>query len=369
MNINLFGLSKDQTNVIKGAGITMICLHNFVHWILPIGENEISFFASHVVSTYGIMLDNSFSVSSIINALLSFWGHYGVQLFIFCSGFGLVRKYEKEGDSINFKKYMIVQLKKIYPLLIVGILFAWFVQLVSTHRFSETTLLSNILLLLMIRNFHFETIFMTSGPLWFFGLIFQLYILFPFLLSYLKKKKEKGFLILLLGSYIISYIAYPICEKLSIPYFGNALGHIPEFILGMGFALFPHWRISWKIVIPSFIIFILSNFYVIFFPLSYLTITILLLTLIYPIMKMQNVMVRCIAFIGSISMYLFILNGEIRRIVLHATRLYLEPKDMPMSGLLALIIINLLICILGAYILSLIYPKINPFVKKKKLQL
>jgi hypothetical protein len=41
--MNFFNLKKEQTLIIKGIGILMIVLHNFLHWRSDVGENEMSY--------------------------------------------------------------------------------------------------------------------------------------------------------------------------------------------------------------------------------------------------------------------------------------------------------------------------------------
>ena len=78
-------LSKNDTNIIKGVGMLMIIFHNFLHLIEKgTGENEFSFSKDN----FRRFID--FSVESpldFIRFASSYFGHYGVQLFVFTSSF------------------------------------------------------------------------------------------------------------------------------------------------------------------------------------------------------------------------------------------------------------------------------------------
>ena len=95
-------LSKNQCNALRGIAIISIMLHNFCHWMSPkvvILENEYNFnlFFSRRMWEYltGGNIDMYLPVQ-----FFSFFGHYGVPVFLFLSGFGLVRRYEgKPGSS------------------------------------------------------------------------------------------------------------------------------------------------------------------------------------------------------------------------------------------------------------------------------
>lgn len=64
---------------------------------------------------------------------------------------------------------------------------------------------------------------------------------------------------MLIFSYVVIYALFPLTEKLNIPLFGNFPGHIPEFLLGIGLAMFKDIKVNGKILLISIIIFILSN--------------------------------------------------------------------------------------------------------------
>ena len=78
-----YSISKDDTSLIKGLAIFCIVLHNFFHWMPPSpGENEFVFDERIHNNFFSILTSTP---TEIINVLFSYFGHYGVQIFIFIS--------------------------------------------------------------------------------------------------------------------------------------------------------------------------------------------------------------------------------------------------------------------------------------------
>lgn len=118
--------------------------------------------------------------------LFSFFGHYGVPVFLFLSGYGLVLKYEnsasishEEGGVASFvwKHYM-----KLFPMMLLGFaVFAMVDWITSGHH--HWTWKDIIMQLTMTINFSsVPDKVIWPGPYWFFGLIMQLYIVYRLLL-------------------------------------------------------------------------------------------------------------------------------------------------------------------------------------------
>jgi len=92
-----------QAEIFKGFGILLIVLHNFFHNLTPvIGQNEFSFNHNTFVRYYSSIIENPFD---IIRSTFSYWGHYGVEIFIFFSAYGLTRKYlHSQPNTLHFLK-------------------------------------------------------------------------------------------------------------------------------------------------------------------------------------------------------------------------------------------------------------------------
>jgi peptidoglycan/LPS O-acetylase OafA/YrhL len=307
--------TKDNTLIYKGIGILLILFHNLFHWmLLDSCENEWDFKKERIINFYDALVQYPFD---FINVLLSYFGHFGVQIFIFISGVGLALSMQNK--SRGWGIFMIERLKKLYPLLIVCFVFFFFYQIYFDWKMLEWY---------HYKEFFYKFVFIhilipesdtsLSGPWWFFGLIFQLYLLFPLLFKAIKKYNVKAFIVICLISYIWIYISqYVYAPEANIMLLQNAPGHLPEFALGILLALNPEKKIHFSWVVLSLVIFSLGNFYKLFFPLTFLSITVLLywgITKIIPFILNKTKKIKNVLFFyGSISMVLFAIHGPLRR--------------------------------------------------------
>lgn len=346
MKISIYDISKNQISIIKGLAISMIVFHNFLHLTNGIGENEMAFFPDRIYILFDTILN---APSMFFNGLFSYGGHYGVQLFIFASGFGLAKKFGKK-DKIEYK-YILPQIIKLYGLILFGLLtyFILFFNNISYKWFLMFSMSS----LLMYKNFFNYSIFSYVGPWWYFGLALQLYLIFPFLYRFIHKYREKGAIGLIAASYLLIYLLKPLTNEFDIAMFGNFLGHLPEFVLGISLAMFKQIRLSWKIIIPSLVLFILSNFFRIFFPFSFLSVTILLLATFYPIYSSKKGLITTpLLFIGNISMFIFVINGPLRQYSFKYT-LGNSPIEILISSCLHFIFVLII-----SYLMMIVYNKL-----------
>ena len=81
-------LSRQQCDNIKGYAILLIVVHNFVDHLLGIHCNEMAYSQANTDA----FLSGVFS-SAAVWQLFSFAGWVGVVMFLFLSGYGLMRKY------------------------------------------------------------------------------------------------------------------------------------------------------------------------------------------------------------------------------------------------------------------------------------
>ena len=85
-------LSRNACNALRGLAIIGIFLHNYCHWLGPIvKENEYQFFLRNADWLTQVLANPDINLPI---HLLSFFGHYGVPVFLFLSAYGLVMKYE-----------------------------------------------------------------------------------------------------------------------------------------------------------------------------------------------------------------------------------------------------------------------------------
>ena len=80
---------------MRGIAILAIMLHNYTHWLGPmVKENEYTFDHNNVRRLLAELASPSVE---LLSHILSFFGHYGVPVFVALSAYGLYRKYEAGG--------------------------------------------------------------------------------------------------------------------------------------------------------------------------------------------------------------------------------------------------------------------------------
>ena len=181
-------LSRTESSALRGIAILGIILHNYCHFLgFAVKENEYKFDAGRPMQ----FLDKLFSLDSdLFIHFFSFLGHYGVPIFLFISGYGLVKKYEalpqpqwgthpqpfpKGGAFI--KKHFL----KLFRLMIIGYLLFIGVYLLrhsdGAQVYSWDRVLTQLTMTINFLYFDPDHI-IKPGPYWFFGLMLQLYALY-----------------------------------------------------------------------------------------------------------------------------------------------------------------------------------------------
>ena len=306
-------LQKDETNIIKGFSILCIMIHNLLHWGEPLKgkENEFYFISDNIYCFF-----NAFAEHPIdsLNIIFSYLGHFGVQLFIFISGFGLAMS--MMSNPKKYGNFIIDRLKKLYPLVIIAFIIQIMIIAIAHYRFINIA---------ELRSFAYKSIFIhtlipneglnINGPLWFLGLIFQLYLLFPFIFKLIGKYKTKAFICICLISYAIIYaFLYTDILPENLFIMQNFPGHLPEFALGILFAYSKDKKVNWIWFFIAIATFCLGNFFKAFYPLTFLSITYIVIC-IYLFIKKENrinTTDKILIFFGNISMTLFATHSSIR---------------------------------------------------------
>ena len=186
-------LSRPACNALRGLAIIGIFLHNYCHWLGPIvKENEYQYFQHNVDWLWQVWQHPDLNLPI---HLLSFFGHYGVPVFLFLSAYGLVMKYEAgprlasssqqfsiSGKSLfNWReplRFIRYHYLKLFKMMIVG--FAAFTMLdfitPGAHHYDA---LDIVAMLGMFNNVLPDPDrIIWPGPYWFFGLMLQLYIVY-----------------------------------------------------------------------------------------------------------------------------------------------------------------------------------------------
>lgn len=175
-------LTHRQCNALRGVAILSIVIHNFCHWINPkfiILENEYNFNMPFSRRMWEYLTGGNIDIYLPIQ-LFSFFGHYGVAIFLFLSGFGLVRKYEGARSSESTAtQFILYHWKKLFRLMLLGLMVALFVQAVYNEFYPKDWLkYLTAQLLLVINVFKYPENNIIPGPYWYFGLMLEVYVIY-----------------------------------------------------------------------------------------------------------------------------------------------------------------------------------------------
>lgn len=312
-------LDKIDSNLYKGIAILMIVMHNFMHRFPIPSENEFDFSPEKFLDFLHIA---STQPESFIRISLSFFGHFGVQIFTFLSAYGLTKKYLRRKP--DYWIFIWQRAIKIYPAFLLAIC-AWLAfkgwgtqpfDLLGPVKLLASSITPLILKLSLLANFIPSAYFSPVGPWWFIPFIFQFYLIFPLLRHLFNRYGSEALLFLSISGMLFSMLNQGKIGNLNI-YF-TVLGHLPEFCLGIYLANKDSApiRVSKLIILLALIIFILGNLYEPLWHANHISFLILLLagfSAITKNIKNTKKLKQTLLFFGSISMPLFLVNGFLRK--------------------------------------------------------
>ena len=205
-------LTRTECSAMRGIAIIAIMLHNYCHFNGHIvQENEYQFL---MMNSQRLWQQLSSPDALLPVHLLSFFGHYGVPVFLFLSGFGLVRKYEGGDDSkdygiIRFVRYNYLKLLR---MLIVGFVLFLMVDVVTPGRFQFhwDNVIAQLLMYINVLPEPETTIW--PGIYWFFGLMMELYIVYRLLLY---RRKSLYVVVLIVACWLMQAFCDPEGEVLN----------------------------------------------------------------------------------------------------------------------------------------------------------
>lgn len=173
-------LTRTECTAMKGIAILGIMLHNYCHWLKGIArENEYTWLQWKNDRLWEILQQPD---ELLPMHLVSYFGHYGVPVFLFLSGFGLVMKYERSGQpEASLWRFTRYNYLKLFRIFIVG--FVFFTMLDAFTPGIHRYLASEVIAMLgMYANFlEHPSEVVWPGPYWYFSVTMQLYILYRLL--------------------------------------------------------------------------------------------------------------------------------------------------------------------------------------------
>ncbi|MBP3755684.1 MAG: acyltransferase [Prevotella sp.] len=180
-------LTRAECSALRGIAIVGIFLHNYCHWLKGIvRENEYTFTMSNSEGMWHALTHPD---SNWMLHLLSFFGHYGVPVFLFLSGYGLVLKYERNthtatapASGMPVLQFVRHHYLKLFRMMIVGFVAFTMIDMITPGR-HHYQVLDIVGQLGMFNNLLPDPDHIIwPGPYWFFGLMMQLYIVYRLVL-------------------------------------------------------------------------------------------------------------------------------------------------------------------------------------------
>lgn len=196
-------LTRKECSALRGIAILGIVLHNYTHWLgMAVKENEYTYTQSKVNRLAEVISNADWNLPV---HLLSFFGHYGVPIFLFLSAYGLSMKYEMGNAEDAVWPFIKKHFRKLFMMMIVG--FAAFVLVdfitPGPHHYH---LLDVVAQLGMFNNLMPDPDHIIwPGPYWFFGLMMQLYIVYRLFLY----KRHWGFAV---AAVVVCWLLQCFCD-------------------------------------------------------------------------------------------------------------------------------------------------------------
>lgn len=299
-----------DTSALKAIGILAIVLHNLFHQLpSAVFENEFSFDPRN----FQHFLATVVQPSRTVQAMFSFLGHFGVQLFIFLSAYGLAFKY---WTTPSWSAFVWGRIKKIYPTFLLALALMLLLKTVQDGPARVFVYLRGqgdelLLTALGVHNLVPGIGLPPVGPWWFLPFIVQFYCIWPGLAAFSRRFNLAGLAALAAASLALAYaFQWSLGEKWGINLLTTPLGHMPELCLGIACARFG-FRVGPGAALGAAVVFVLGNMYAWLWLLTFISALVLLL---YAYQLVAGVLRgrRLLEAVAMISMPLFFINGFMR---------------------------------------------------------
>ncbi len=319
-------LTRAECAALRGLAIIGIFLHNYCHWLGPVvKENEYTFSQHNVDWLTAVMA----SPDGLLPAhLVSFFGHYGVPVFLFLSAYGLELKYGRSLYAPAFR-FVAYHWKKLFSMMIVGFVSFTIVDAMTPGRWHYT-LTQVVAQLAMVNNLLPDPDHnIWPGPFWFFGLMLQLYAVYRLLLYKRHWAWTAGAMVVCLGGQLAFA---PESEALNW-YRYNFMGGMLPFGLGLLYARYGNRIILTNLNTLSLLVSVVfCGFMVMWMSASYLlwsVVPLVVCILCVYVVKLLSQAARrpvCawlmerLVWMGEISAALFVIHPTLRKVFIPISR-------------------------------------------------
>ena len=326
-------LTRAECNALRGIAILGIFLHNFCHWLNPVvKENEYQYF-QHNVDWFA---QCAARVNELFPAhVISFFGHYGVPVFLFLSAYGLEMKYGKgqgkapDGRRVVVSSFVRYHYLKLFKMMIVGFICFTVVDAMTagSWHYNVAQIVGQ---LLMINNFYDQPDRnIWPGPFWFFGLMLQLYVVYRLLLY----RRHWGWTVGLMAVCTVAQLFMdPEGENLNYWRY-NFMGGMLPFGLGLLFARYGNKVMLVNLTFGSFLMsWVVCSFFIVSASGSFYTWVIVPALVCYasvyfiktvstlPLPLLRARIGYVLGWLGNVSAALFVIHPAIRKVFITVSR-------------------------------------------------
>ncbi len=326
-------LTRAECNALRGIAILGIFLHNFCHWLNPVvKENEYQYF-QHNVDWFA---QCAARVNELFPAhVISFFGHYGVPVFLFLSAYGLEMKYGNgqgkapDGRRVVVSSFVRYHYLKLFKMMIVGFICFTVVDAMTagSWHYNVAQIVGQ---LLMINNFYDQPDRnIWPGPFWFFGLMLQLYVVYRLLLY----RRHWGWTVGLMAVCTVAQLFMdPEGENLNYWRY-NFMGGMLPFGLGLLFARYGNKVMLVNLTFGSFLMsWVVCSFFIVSASGSFYTWVIVPALVCYasvyfiktvstlPLPWLRVRICYVLGWLGNVSAALFVIHPAIRKVFITVSR-------------------------------------------------
>lgn len=338
-------LTKSECSAMRAFAILAIIMHNYCHWLAPaVKENEYVFDIGNSQLFLGKLAAGG---DFLLVNILSYWGHYGVPVFLFLSGYGLVVKYEQMGGSdAAWSPWLFLRRNyyKLFKMMAIGFAFFVVIDALTPGRwhYAPENIVAQLLMVINLLPHPNQVIW--PGPYWFFGLMMQLYAIYAFLLH-----GRKSWVVIAL--ILVCHVAQSLCDETGdtlkwLRY--NSIGSVLPF--GVGILLARHFNetiVSWLgadkrrwiwpvmvIISAHLLIEMCCNFHL------WMVMPLLVIVFAVAIVKcIPAAIMPPLVWMGGVSAAVFVIHPAIRKLLI---RLYGHGDEL-YGGLLLYIVATIII--------------------------
>ncbi|HEV2133255.1 MAG TPA: acyltransferase [Terracidiphilus sp.] len=301
----LADIDHRDSNILKGLAIAAIVFHNFFHVLSSAHQNEFTFDASRLSDFFGAVVHPPLT----IQALFSFFGHFGVEVFIFLSAYGLTKSHWN--DTSSWTEFMWGRIKKLYPkfglvILPWAIATCLFVGPIVFFRQSGLELLLMVLGVSTILGFLMPPV----GPWWFIPFIMQFYAIWPAMRKLTARFGWKGLLVLAILCRVATYATFPFLARWRLDLLLTPIGHMTELCLGIVAARY-RLRITAPFAFLSGVVLFLGSEYEAMWLFTFLA-ALLISLWVYSLVRTHLRKVPLLQRLGEYSLLVFLINAIVR---------------------------------------------------------